>query len=99
MKKILFLALILISCFSTGYTQGLSIKETLTYINKKHADVFQVRVEKDVEMFVDFYKSGNVYRTDRIYLPTLDHKKTKYNSEENALSLYCLDDMPREFKK
>ncbi|MBL4652706.1 MAG: hypothetical protein JKY53_07550, partial [Flavobacteriales bacterium] len=84
---------------SISYSQGISTKETVEYINSKFPTVFQVRVEKEREIYIDFYKGGQVYRTDRIYLSTLDPKKTKYNTDEKALSLYCLKEMPREFKK
>ena len=99
MKKTLLPLLILIISSSISYSQGLSTKETVEYINGKFPAKFQVRVKDEREMHIDFYKDGTVYRTDRIYLPTLDPKKSKFNADENALSLYCLSEMTREYKK
>ena len=71
----------LLSCFS----QGLSTNETIVYINGKFSSKFQVRVEEEREMLIDFYRGGEIYRTDRVYLPTLDHKKmTVYTSLKNT---------------
>lgn len=91
--------MILTFSVSISYSQGISTKETVEYINGKFPSVFQVRVEKEREIFIDFYKSGQVYRTDRVYLSTLDPAKTKFNTNEKALSIYCLKEMPKEFRK
>ena len=99
MKKILLSALTIITFISISYSQGLSSRETIEYINSKFPSKFQVSVEKEYEMHIDFYKEGTVYRTDKIYLPTLDPKKSKYNPDENALSMYCLSEMTKEFRK
>lgn len=85
----------LLSCFS----QGVSTSETIVYINGKFSSKFQVRVEEEREMLIDFYRGAEIYRTDRVYLPTLDHQKIKFNSEEKSIALYCLNEMPKEYKK
>lgn len=98
--KIISLSFFLITfSFLSSFSQGLSTSETVGYINGKFSSKFQVRVVEELEIFIDFYRDGQIYRTDRVYLPTLDHEKIKFNSEEKSIALYCLNEMPKEFKK
>ena len=99
MKTISLSFFLIIFSFLSCFSQGLSTSETVDYINGKFPSKFQVRVEEEREMFIDSFRNKEMYRTDRVYLPTLDHEKIKFNSEEKSIALYCLNDMPREFKK
>lgn len=98
MKKY-FLLLLIVPITLLSFGQGLSSQETVDYINSKLPDVFKVKVEKDYEMFIEFYSNGDLYRTDRVYLPTIDPSKTKYTKDEESLSLYCLSEQEKQFRK
>lgn len=83
----------------TGFAQGKSTQETIDYINTKYPDRFKVHVEKEREMSIDFYKGGENYRTDRIYLETLDADKTGFSEEEGSLILRCREELGKGWKK
>lgn len=98
MKKtviLFFSILVSISAFS----QGKSVQETVDYINSKDPNNFQVRVVKERELIIDYFKGGENYKTDQFYLATMDPSKTEYSAEESALIIRCMEEMPKEFKK
>lgn len=99
MKKTLLTIFTTVFSVSIACCQGLSMDETKAYINGKFPEVFTVEIEKEREMSINFYKDGAVYRTDRIYLITLDAKKTSFSVEEDALIIRCKDEQPKEWRK
>lgn len=90
---------IVCGCFSSSYAQGLSFKETMSFIEKNLPSDIKIKLVKEREIFVDFYKGGNNYRTDRVYLPTLDANLTHYSKEEEALILKCSDHLSKEYRR
>jgi hypothetical protein len=98
MKKIILTNLIfLISVFSFG--QGISMEETIKYINSKYPQKFQVSLDKNMQLKFDFYASGSVNRTDEVYLFVLNPDKIDYSKEEEAIILRCQTDLQGKWKK
>jgi hypothetical protein len=98
MKKLLIYTVLSLS-FIASFAQGKTTKETVKYINSKSPKEFQVTIDKDRELKIDFFKGGAPFKTDIIYLGTIDPIKTSYSKEESAIIIRCFAEMPKQFKK
>ena len=58
MKTISLSFFLIIFSFLSCFSQGLSTSETVDYINGKFPSKFQVRVEEEREMFIDFFRNS-----------------------------------------
>ncbi len=96
---------------------SISAQEVVDLFHKKQKDLLSEKLEKinsitrphytfsiddKTRLNIDFSKENNIFRTDQVYLETLDQKHIKINVEEDSVvTCRCKksDDMGRKFKK
>lgn len=76
--------------FSQNAQTGTSYLQTVEFINKQLGKDYLVELTDDNDrLLISFYKNGTLFKTDRVYLATLDTSKVFFSAEEKALILKC----------
>lgn len=88
---VVFLAVLQV--FSQKVQQsGINLEQTVDYLNKHIGkDIKLELARKNMQLVINFYKGGVLYKIDRVYIETLDSAKVYYSFEEKALILRCRD--------
>ena len=92
-NRLLIIVFGLVFLASSGLKQGqaqekLTTKQAVEYINLKLDPVIVVQ-HKRGELVIEFYKNGEVYREDRIFVEDIDLKTLHYAADEKALIMKC----------
>lgn len=88
-KQIILLLLFFSAKFS--FSQGITLTETLTYLNEKFKGKYVFDV-KAGQLTLDCYNNGTKIRQDKVYISDLNPLSLTYSEEEKAVILKCLDD-------
>lgn len=71
---------------------GITMEQTVEFLNAKLENNIKLELVKRKQLVINFYKKGNVYKTDKVYLETLDTNNIVYSQEEKMLIIHCLDE-------
>ncbi len=94
MKQFLPIIISLLSCFQIfaqkEQKQGVTMEQTLEFLNKNVGkDIKMELARNNMQLIINFYKNGVLYKIDRIFIETLDTAKVSFSEEEKALILRC----------
>ncbi|PCJ88086.1 MAG: hypothetical protein COA57_03770 [Flavobacteriales bacterium] len=99
MRKTFFLLLFIVS-FGTLYSQSIydkKYKDTLQMhiaeLNKLLKGLCVLEFKKRMLEANYFHKNGTMYRTDRMYVETLDSKSVGHSKEEKVVNVVCRNNM------
>ena len=85
--KYILLCFIVLQFITTVNAQKITMEQTLEYINKNVGDKCTVEIKK--QLIVKFYKNGEIYRQDKVYIEDLDSYAVVYLHDEKAVILKC----------
>lgn len=91
--KIKMKALYFLSIFFSAYivnAQEVTNEQTINYINKKLINDCIVEANTN-QLILQFFKSKEMYRQDKANVFGLNPDNVKYNVDEKAIIIYCLD--------
>jgi hypothetical protein len=82
--------LFVFSIFAQPKVEGIGFDQTVEYLNKKLGSDFKVELaNKNRQLVISYFKGGNIYKIDKVYLETLDSTKVSFSDEEKALIVRC----------
>lgn len=85
--KYILLCFIVLQFITTAVAQEITMGQTLEYINKNVGNNCSVEIKK--QLIVKFYKNGEIYRQDKVYIEDLDSDAVVYLHDEKAVTLRC----------
>lgn len=68
--------------------QGITMEETLAYVNGKVGPMVEVDVTRG-SIVAKYYKDGEMYREDRVMCKKLDHSEIDYDTANRMLYVNC----------
>jgi len=85
---ILFTIFLIKGSFIPAFSQGITMEETLEYINRKLAPHSKVDVLRGV-IVSQYFDAGTLVREDQALCKSLDINTIKYDPENRILSINC----------
>lgn len=85
---LLFTLLFTKGSFQPLFAQGITMEETLEYINRKLGSTSKVDVLRGV-IVSQYFDAGTLVREDQVLCKDLDINTIKYDSENRILSIDC----------
>ena len=85
---LLFTAAIIKGTSGPVFSQGITMEETLEYINRKLAPHSKVDVLRGV-IVAQYFDAGTLVREDQVLCKSLNINAIKYDSENRILSIDC----------
>lgn len=87
--KVLIPSVIGVILLSThAFSQGISMEETLGFINKKTEGMYKLEVDQR-ELTIDVFTEEGHIRQDRVMVDDLSWEKVKYYPKEKSLVVRC----------